>query len=288
MALSKFLVGTFSAVVVVAAAACADGTGTPFTPTLPSSTNTAANADGTTLKASAPTPQAPPADAQVANRRPTLTVANAAGTYEEVPLSYVFQLYEGDTLVQQTDSVTGSSQSASWEVPTNLLNYDRSYRWRARALSDGQEGLWSAFSSFRTPVAPVAENSSEGGPVPCAGSSGDEIVQCVAAAYPEKRAARVSLEVRKDNMAFLRDRIIETAICKGINMGRNFKRGTPVISHDFAVLRQPGKHDRGVDLARGYDDLSTRLQLGWMEWSGPSFGHPFYAKYPPVDCSGVN
>ena len=51
-------------------------------------------------------------------------------------------------------------------------------------------------------------------------------------------------------MEFIRDRIIETGICKGMDLGRNFKRGTPVLSHDYLVWRQPGQHDRGVDLAQ--------------------------------------
>ena len=89
-------------------------------------------------------------------------------------------------------------------------------------------------------------------------------------------------------MAFIRDRIIETGICKGMDLARNFKRGTPVLSHDYLVWRQPGQHDRGVDLASGYDDTSTPLRLTWQVKSGPDYGFPYYAKYPPVDCSGVN
>jgi hypothetical protein len=293
MPLSKLLACTLCAIGVVTAAACANGSGTPFTPTLPSTTNTVANADGTTLKASAPTPQAPPADAQVANLRPTLTIGNAAGTFDQVPLSYVFQLYEGDTLLQQTDSVAISAQSTSWEVPTNLLNYQRTYRWRARATSEGLEGPWSAFTTFRTGEPPAVNDSP--GPVPCAGSSGPEIIQCVAAAYPEKlektSTGDFSDERRAANMEFIRDRIIETGKCKGMNLGQNFKRGTPVISKDFIVLRSDrGKNgrDRGVDIARGYDATSTRLQLAWLVFDADkNWGHPFYKDYGPVDCSGM-
>jgi hypothetical protein len=74
-----------------------------------------------------------------------------------------------------------------------------------------------------------------------------------------------------------------------VDLGRNFKRGTPVISHDFIVWRQPGQKDRGIDIASGYDDVTKPLKLTWQVF-GPdrSYGFPFYAKYPSVDCSFVN
>ena len=89
-------------------------------------------------------------------------------------------------------------------------------------------------------------------------------------------------------MAFIRDRIIETGLCKGMDLARNFKRGTAVLSYDYLVWRQPGQHDRGVDLASGYDDTSGPLRLTWQVKGAPDYGFPFYAKYPPVDCSAVN
>ncbi len=92
-------------------------------------------------------------------------------------------------------------------------------------------------------------------------------------------------------MEFIRDRIIETGKCKGMNLGQNFKRGTPEISKDFIVLRgNTGKNgrDRGVDIARGYDDNRTKLQLAWQVFDGDeNWGHPFYKDYGPVDCSAV-
>ena len=65
-------------------------------------------------------------------------------------------------------------------------------------------------------------------------------MQCVGNAYPaylvRTEQGDYSVERRKANMEFIRDRIIETGLCKGVDLGRNFKRGTPVISHDFIVL----------------------------------------------------
>ena len=93
-------------------------------------------------------------------------------------------------------------------------------------------------------------------------------------------------------MEFLRDRIIETGRCRGLDLGLNRKRGTEVISRDFIVYRSnrgKGGRDRGVDIASGYDDTKTRLKLTWQLFDdGPNYGHPFYKDYGPVDCSGVN
>jgi hypothetical protein len=96
-----------------------------------------------------------------------------------------------------------------------------------------------------------------------------------------------SLERRHANMSFIRDRIIETGRCKGMDLARNFKRGTPTISHDFIVWRTGGR-DRGVDIARGFDDVNHPLRLSWQVFGGPDYGFPFYARYPSVDCSEVN
>jgi hypothetical protein len=142
--------------------------------------------------------------------------------------------------------------------------------------------------TFRSPVPPPPPSDAPGA-VFCAGSSGPEIIECVKNAYPERLVATshgdFSDERRAENMAFLRDRIIETGRCKGLDLGRNFKRGTPVISHDFIVWRRPGHRTAGVDIARGYDNNRVRLQLGWQVWGPPSYGHPYYAPYNvPYTC----
>jgi hypothetical protein len=75
-------------------------------------------------------------------------------------------------------------------------------------------------------------------------------------------------------MEFLRDRIIEAGICGGLDLAHNLKRGTPELSIDFLVWRS-SKGDVGIDLAAGYDDETTPLQLHWVESI-----FPFYGGYP--------
>ncbi len=157
-------------------------------------------------------------------------------------------------------------------------------------MLNGVAGSWSEGAFFRTPLPPPVD-----GPVSCSSSNGADIVKCVAAAYPAYLVATAqgdgSLERRQHNMEFIRDRIIETGICKGLDLARNFKRGTLVISHDFLVWRSnigKGGRDRGVDIATGYDEVKLPLRVKWQVFTKDrEWGSPFYADYGPVDCSGV-
>jgi hypothetical protein len=115
-------------------------------------------------------------------------------------------------------------------------------------------------------------------PVPssaeCAGSSGDAIVECVASQHPSKLAANVSLDERIANMAFLRDRIIQRGICKGLDLAWNLKRGVGPHSIDALAWRINGR-DEVVDLGVGYDDTSRPLQLQWLIVAGPPGYDPY-------------
>jgi hypothetical protein len=279
---------------MVAAAGCAEGTGEALSPTLPTVDANVSNADGTKLKASAPQPMSP-RSIRVSSLTPQLVLENGSTTFAPSSgLSYVFEVLDASSsqVVAKSDPIPAGSSQTTWDVPANVLNMNATYAWRAYGVFLNVQGSTSNAASFSTPLPPPSPVSSEpgagGSPVPCGGSGGPSIIACVAAAYPSKLVARISVPARQANMAFIRDRIIETGLCKGMDLGRNFKRGTPVLSYDYLVWRQPGQHDRGVDLASGYDDTSGPLRLTWQVKGAPDYGFPFYAKYPPVDCSAVN
>jgi hypothetical protein len=290
MELRKLVACTVCTVTTMfAAAGCADGTGQALIPTLPTVDATASNADGTKLKATAPQPMSPQSAIRISNLTPQLVLRNASGSFDSsASLSYVFEVFEvgGSTAVIASEPIPAGNAQTSWNVPANTLKLNKTYAWRSYAVYNGVQGTTSDVVSFRTPLPPPTD-----GPVPCGGSTGQAIIGCVANAYPSRLVSTAagdgSLERRHANMEFIRDRVIETGICKGLNLGRNFKRGTPVISHDFIVWRSD--RDRGVDIASGYDDVDRPLKLTWQVF-GPdrSYGFPYYAKYPAVDCSGVN
>ena len=293
MVISKILACTVCAASVVFAAACAEGTGKALAPTLPSPDAAAANADGTRLKASAPEISSPSGANRVNTLTPQLTLTNVSGEFDSsATLSYQFQLFDGATLISESGDIAAGGGQTSWTVPADVLKNDKTYGWRARAKFSGADGTWSGVASFRSPL-PVSLAPDSPGPVPCGGSTGPEIIACVAAAYPEKlvptNVGDFSDERRYANMEFVRDRIIETGKCKGLNLGLNNKRGGPEISRDFIVYRSnkgKGGRDRGVDIASGYDANQNKLKLTWQLFDdGPNYGHPFYRDYGPVDCS---
>ena len=293
MAICKILARTFCTASLLMAAACADGTGKALTPTLPSPDAAAANADGTRLKASAPEISSPRGANRVNTLTPQLTITNATGEFDSTAsLAYQFQVFDGATVLVESESVAAGNGETSWTVPANLLKNDKTYGWRGRGIFNGVDGTWTGVASFRTPLPPSTAPETPG-PVPCAGDTGQAIIACVAAAYPEKlvptNVGDFSDERRYANMEFLRDRIIETGKCKGLNLGLNNKRGGPEISRDFIVYRSnkgKGGRDRGVDIASGYDATQNKLKLTWQLFEdGPNYGHPFYRDYGPVDCS---
>src|SRR5688572_6426310 len=295
MELKKLVACTVCVLTAALAAGCADGTGQALIPTLPTVDTTSSNADGTKLKASAPQPLSPRSAVRVSNLTPQLVLQNASGTFDpSAPLSYVFELFElgaTSTLILKSDPIPAGSPQTVLPVPENTLKLNKTYAWHAYAVYGGVQGSISDGVSFRTPLPPPVD-----GPVPCGSSSGPAIIACVGKAYPAYLVSTAkgdgSLERRYKNMEFIRDRIIETGRCKGVDLGRNFKRGTPEISRDFIVWRgSSGKNgtDRGIDIASGYDDVTKVLKLTWQVFDkDKNWGHPFYSNYGPVDCSGVN
>lgn len=137
----------------------------------------------------------------------------------------------------------------------------------------------------KSPTSPSGPTSTEStgpteqpAPAPTYPSNGPDIIAYVAARYPEKLVGGISLPERMDNMRFLRDRIIETGLCGGLQLGWNLKRGGPEISNDFLAWRRDGG-DTGVDIGFDYDNTSEPLRLQWQESGGAT-----YKEYPAPDC----
>ena len=167
--------------------------------------------------------------------------------------SIAARFFEDETL-PDTTVATGYS----------FLN-SKTYYWRARTGHDGGAHLsnWSSTSTFKTPTPTDGGGggTAVGGgggtnPASCNSSKGSDIAKCIEARYPQYRRAGVSLDQRKRDMQFLRDRLIEHATCRGLTVGLNLKRGGPEISNDFITFFTLGRWV-GVDIAGGYD--ATRL-----------------------------
>jgi hypothetical protein len=246
--------------------ACANDRTTPLSPGSAGVEDTQAAADGSTLKVTAPAPISPASGEDVQSARPQFRVTNSQVRFAgAAALSYRFEIQtDGGSPVFNglTDAGSGAT---GWDAPRALDQ--GAFRWRARAEMGSKQGPWSAFVPFRI-VAPPSLLPP--GPYP---RDPEAIVKFVEASYPERGRARVSLAKRKEDMAFLRDRIIEVGLCVGHVMGRNLKRGGPEHSFDFLAWKHSGK-TWGVDIAGGYDDTSDRLVLSWSVHAPRAFFDP--------------
>lgn len=128
----------------------------PLSPTSPSATageTRAVNADGSTLKGSAPAIVAPVDDERLDGRRPTFVWLNSRLTNTTVGLAYVLVVVDGSNNVvyERTLGETLGSGSHTSELE---LPYDTQFSWRIRATLEGEVGPWSIWATFRTPVPP--------------------------------------------------------------------------------------------------------------------------------------
>ena len=141
-----------AAAVLATALACSKSTTSPASP---SSTPAGAdaNADGSTLKATTPAVVSPNGGTQITDPI-TLTSSKSTGKFQDIAVSYQFQVRSGTTVVYDS-GVTGgaaSGNNVSHTVPGTALASDTNYTWRVRATFQGALGSWSADGSFKSPV----------------------------------------------------------------------------------------------------------------------------------------
>ena len=132
-------------------------------------------------------------------------------------------------------------------------------------------------------LAPSPQMPLQAPPVPAAPevhypSNGPDLVFDVARRFPDRLVSGISREERIANMEFLRDEVITTGICGGMELARNLKRGKGPHSIDAIAWRhQDGRVDV-VDIASAYDDTGRELRLHWLVVAGPPGWDPFPAK----------
>ncbi len=154
----KALLCTAAGILAVAVA-CSKSTPTPLSPSATTQPDTAANADGSTLKATTPGTVSPTGGTQVTDPV-TLTASKATGKFQDVPLSYQFQVRSGTTVVYDSGATggVGSGSNVTHQAPASSLNPDTDYTWRVRAVYQGALGSWSSDASFKSPVGAFLRN----------------------------------------------------------------------------------------------------------------------------------
>jgi hypothetical protein len=136
--------------VLALALACSKTSPAPTSPSSATPATAGAAADGSTLKAPAPSIVSPTGGV-VSDDPTTLTANTVKGTYDpSIQLSYNFQVRSGSTVVAQ-DTVGPTTGSTVSFAPTGL-DFEVNYTWRVQATYQGASGPWSADASFKTPA----------------------------------------------------------------------------------------------------------------------------------------
>jgi hypothetical protein len=130
---------------------CGQDAPTPVSPTTTADvTDTSANADGSNLKATAPTPQSPINGAQTEGEV-VLTIGNSEAKFASVPLSYRFEVFDDRNEKVYTSGLIQAGNGRTQHAVGGTLEFAKTHTWRARAEYLGAVGPWSAAASFKTP-----------------------------------------------------------------------------------------------------------------------------------------
>jgi hypothetical protein len=145
------LLACASGAVLALALACSKDSPAPVAPTGAEPGVADAANDGSTLKATAPTPQSP-----VNNAQPDVLIltagASTARFVSGVVFSYLFEVRNAaNAVVCTSGAVAGTATGVSW-TPSCTLEFDVTHSWRVRATHQGAVGPWSAAATFRAPA----------------------------------------------------------------------------------------------------------------------------------------
>jgi hypothetical protein len=144
------LMACASGAVLAIALACSKNSPAPVAPTGAEPGETEAAADGSTLKATAPTPQSP-----VNNAQPDQLVFTAGTSSARfasgMTFSYVLEIKNAGGQTVCTAGPTAASGPTVTITPTCTIDFDAPHTWRMRATQQGANGPWSAAASFRSP-----------------------------------------------------------------------------------------------------------------------------------------
>ncbi len=144
----------FTAVLVCAlafTAACGKESSSPASPSAAAATASEANADGSLLKATAPTPQAPANGVRLTSPEVTLVAGNSRASFANVGLQYQFQVLNTGGAAIYTSGLIGEGGGTTSHLVTANLSANTTYQWQARPYYAGVAGPWSARASFITP-----------------------------------------------------------------------------------------------------------------------------------------
>lgn len=131
--------------------ACSQPPAAPASPTAGDIFTGEVNADGSTLKVNAPAAVFPVGGQELDDNDPDLVITNVTAHFaQDVPLTYVFEVFRDGELVYRSAPVPGGANGQTSHETAELLDYDEDFTWRAYAFYQGHRGPTSDTASFRT------------------------------------------------------------------------------------------------------------------------------------------
>jgi hypothetical protein len=139
---------------LVATAACSKSPQATATPNVSSPTAASANADGSTLKATAPTAQSPNNGQQPQSLDVTLIASNSSAKFANgMNPTYRFQVFNAaNTLAYEAANVPAGGGGLTAHTVTATLDGEQPYSWQVRAEVGNDAGPWSARANFVAPA----------------------------------------------------------------------------------------------------------------------------------------
>jgi hypothetical protein len=199
--------------------ACSNGPDSPAAPAAAVPGTSDAAADGSTLKATAPTPISPVNDERLSGRRPTMRINNSQGRFTGATFRYEFQILTDGGSGVDTRAVAGGDGTTTFAYP-NDLNRDTPYRWQARAILGSAVGPWSTPARFLTQRENRTPNPTSGRlPLP---GYGESVVHEIAARHPD--FLRNSCQEHGGTWQFM-DALVDELRLRDTRWGYNGKRG---------------------------------------------------------------
>lgn len=238
----------------------------------------------------APTPLAPVGGVTLTSTRADFVIRNSVKSGPTGQINYIFDISLNESFTSMVAVVTIPETAVETRLSlSNDLPYKTRFFWRVRAHDENTSSPYTATQTFLTPdpppPPPPPAPTPGPGPSPTPPPSGwprngAEVVDWATRNYPDRLVAGVSLSQRQNNMAFVRDRMIEAGLCGGMDLAWNMKRGGPERSIDYLAYRKGGTWI-GVDIGLAYDDTGIPLRLQWGENPGDPYVSPAtYSPYP--------
>ncbi len=233
--------------------ACSNGPDSPAAPAAAVPGTSEAAADGSTLKATAPTPISPVNDERLSSRRPTMRINNSQGRFAGAAFRYEFQVLTDGGSVVGAQTVDGGDGTTTLAYPADL-NRDTPYRWQARAIMGSAVGPWSTPARFLT----VRENRTPNptsGRLPLPGY-GEGVVRAVAAQRPDLLGR--SCQEHGGTWEFM-DAVVDELRLRDTRWGYNGKRGNvndpslDVVAYNYGSQPDEGTvNDYIIDIIGGH------------------------------------